>query len=198
MTEYNKIAEGVYTSTGVSKFIPLPFLPNSFEVWNTTAIGSPSTNNITHAISWNTSTANTASVEYFNATPVLTTTTLASGGLTFITAGTYLYGPKIALATTFVTQAAAAVVTTATAHNLVTGDAVLLYGTTSMLQISGQIYTVTVLSPTTFSIPVNSSGFASAATAGFIKSSLPRSLRPLWRKYHGDNNRFNYHYYHSR
>ena len=32
MTEYNKIAEGVFTSTGVAKFVELPFLPNSFEM----------------------------------------------------------------------------------------------------------------------------------------------------------------------
>jgi hypothetical protein len=172
MTEYNKIAEGVFTSAGVPKFIQLPFLPNSFEMWNITAMGTPTQNEITHAISWNTSTAGTASVEYFNATPVLTTTNLASGGLTFIQAGTFQYGPTIALAATFVTQANPAVVTTATAHGLVTGDAVLLYGTTGMLQIAGQIYTVTVLSTTTFSIPVNSSGFASAATAGFMKKLL--------------------------
>ena len=172
MTEYNKIIEGVFTSTGVAKFVQLPFLPNSFEMWNITAMGTPTQNEITHAISWNSSAAGTASVEYFNATPVLTTTNLASGGLTFIDAGTYQYGPTIALAATFVTQANPAVVTTATPHGLATGDSVLLYGTTGMLQIAGQVYTVTVLSTTTFSIPVNSSGFASAATAGFMKKVL--------------------------
>lgn len=172
MSEYNKIAEGVFTSTGVGRFIQLPFLPNSFELWNITAMGTPTQNHITHAISWQSSTSGTASAEYFNATPVLTTLNLASGGLSFIDAGTYQYGPTIALATTFVTQDTAAVVTTASAHGLVTGDAVLLYGTTAMLQIAGQVYTATVLSTTTFSIPVNSSGFASAATAGFMKKVL--------------------------
>jgi hypothetical protein len=172
MTEYNKIAEGVFTSTGVARFIQLPFLPNSFELWNITAMGTPTVNEITHAISWRSAAAGTASVEYFNATPVSTSTNLASGGLSFIDAGTYQYGPTIALAATFVTQAAAAVVTTATPHGLATGDSVLLYGTTGMLQIAGQVYTVTVLSTTTFSIPVDSSGFAAAATAGFMKKVL--------------------------
>lgn len=172
MTEYNKIAEGVFTSTGVAKFIELPFLPNSFELWNITAAGTPAQNNITYATSWQSATPGTALVEYFNATPVLTTENLASGGLTFIDADTYRYGPTIALAATFVTKANPAVVTTASPHGLVTGDAVLLYGTTSMLQIAGQVYTVTVLSSTTFSIPVDSSGFASAATAGFMKKVL--------------------------
>lgn len=172
MSEYNKMAEGVFTSTGVAKFIQLPFLPNSFEMWNITAMGTPAQNNITHAISWRSANTGTASVEYFNATPVLTTLNLASGGLSFVDAGTYQYGPTIALASTFVTAANPAVVTTATAHGLATGDAVLLYGTTSMLQIAGQVYTATVLSTTTFSIPVDASAFASAATAGFMKKVL--------------------------
>jgi hypothetical protein len=172
MSEYNKIAEGSFTSSGAAEFISMPFLPNSFEMWNVTAYGTPTQNEIAEAISWQSATAATASVKYFNATPVLTTTNLASGGISFITADTYMYGPTIALAATFVTQAAAAVVTTASAHGLSTGDAVLIYGTASMLQIAGEIYTVTVLSTTTFSIPVNSSGFASAATAGFMKQVL--------------------------
>ena len=170
MTEYNKIAEGVFTSTGVAKFIDLPFLPNSFEMWNITAMGTPTQNEITHAMSWRSSTAGTASVEYFNATPVLTTLNLASGGLSFIQAATYQYGPTLTI--TGITQAAAAVVTTSAPHGLATGDAVLIYGTTAMLQIAGEVYTVTVLSTTTFSINVNSSGFAAAATAGFCKQLL--------------------------
>lgn len=172
MTEYNKIAEGQFTSTGVAEFIELPFLPNSFEMWNITAYGTPTQNEIVQAYGWRSAAAGTASVQYFNATPVLTTTNLATGGLSFIQAGTYQYGPTIALAATFVTQAAAALVTTATAHGLATGDAVLIYGTTGMLQIAGEVYSVTVVSPTTFTIPVNSSGFASAATAGFMKKVL--------------------------
>lgn len=170
MTEYNKIAEGQFTSTGVAKFINLPFLPNSFEMWNLTAMGTPTQNEITYATSWQSAAAGTASVQYFNATPVLTTTNLATGGLSFIQAGTYQYGPTLTISG--ITQANPAVVTTSTNHGLATGDAVLIYGTTGMLQIAGEVYTVTVLSATTFSINVNSSGFAAAATAGFCKKLL--------------------------
>jgi len=170
MTEYNKIAEGQFTSTGVAEFVELPFLPNSFELWNITAAGTPTQNEIYHAISWEDAVAGTATVEYFDAGPDLTTLNLATGGLSFIEAGTYQYGPTIAI--TSVTQAAAAVVTTAAPHGLATGDAVLIYGTTGMLQIAGEVYTVTVTAPTTFTIPVNSAGFAAAATAGFMKRLL--------------------------
>lgn len=170
MTEYNKLAEGQFTSTGVAEFIELPFLPNSFEMWNITAMGTPTQNEITHALGWRTAAAGTASVEYFNATPVLTTTNLASGGFSFIQAGTYQYGPTLTI--TGITQAASAVVTTAAPHGLATGDAVLIYGTTGMLQIAGEVYTVTVTGASTFTINVNSSGFAAAATAGFCKKLL--------------------------
>lgn len=172
MTEYNKIAEGQFTSTGVAEFIELPFLPNSFEMWNITAYGTPTQNEIVEAISWQNATPGTASVKYFDATPVLTTTNLASGGLSFIQAGTYQYGPTLTIMG--ITQAAAGVVTTTAPHGLATGDAVLIYGTTGMLQIAGEVYTVTVLSPTTFSIPVatNGTGFTGAATAGFCKRLL--------------------------
>lgn len=170
MTEYNKISEGYFTSTGVAKTIQLPYLPNSFEVWNVTAMGTPTQNEIIRAISWQDATAGTASVEYFNATPVLTTTTLASGGITFIDAGTYQYGPTLTI--TGITAASPAVVTTSTNHNLVTGDAVWIYGTTGMLQIAGAAYTITRLSATTFSIAVSAAGFAAPATAGFCKKIL--------------------------
>ncbi len=171
MTEYNKIAEGYFTSTGVAKFISLPFLPDTFEIWNLTEWGTNTNHLVKSAIGFQNSAAGTAYTTISNGT-ANNNVTITSGGFTFIQAGTYQYGPTIALATTFVTQANPAVVTTASAHGLATGDAVLLYGTTSMLQISGQVYTVTVLSTTTFSIPVNSSGFASAATAGFMKKVL--------------------------
>lgn len=170
MTEYSKIAEGQFTSTGVAEFIELPFLPNSFEMWNITAFGTPTQNEIVRAFGWRTATAGTASVEYFNATPVLTTTNLASGGFSFIQAGTYQYGPTLTI--TGITQANPAVVTTSAPHGLATGDAVLIYGTTGMLQIAGEVYTATVTGATTFTIPVNSSGFAAAATAGFAKQLL--------------------------
>lgn len=172
MTEYNKIAEGQFTSTGVAEFIDLPFLPNSFEVWNQTAMTTPTQNEIVYAQGRNGDADGAAEMMYFNATPVLTTGSLTSGGFTFVDAGTYQYGPTLTI--TGITQAAAGVVTTSAAHGLATGDSVLIYGTTGMLQIAGEIYTVTVTGATTFTIPVatNGTGFTGAATAGFCKKVL--------------------------
>jgi hypothetical protein len=63
-------------------------------------------------------------------------------------------------------NAAAAVITTTTAHNLTTGWLLYFYdfagGWTSL---NGNVYTVTVLTSTTFSIPVDSTGFGAFAGA---------------------------------
>ena len=171
MTEYSKIAEGYFTCSGVAKFINLPFIPDMFEMWNITKWGTNTNNLVKYALGRAEAAAGTAYTTISNGT-ANNNVTITSGGFSFINAGTYQYGPTIALATTFVTQANPAVVTTASPHGLQTGDAVLIYGTTGMLQIAGVVYTATVLSTTTFSIPVDSSGFAAAATAGFMKKLL--------------------------
>lgn len=173
MTEYNKIAEGYFTSTGVAKFISLPFLPDSFEIWNLTEWGTNTNHLVKSAIGFQNSAAGTAYTTISNGT-ANNNVTITSGGFTFIQAGTYQYGPIFTI--TGITQANLAVVTTSAPHGYVTGDVVLIYGTTGMLQISGQLYTVTVLSTTTFSIDVDSSGFAAAATAGFVKRLLYSNL----------------------
>jgi len=187
MTEYSKIAEGYFTTvagtgTGVnSKFINLPFIPNTFEIWNKTRWGqtvadatpTPPENTPQYAIGFAEDAAGTAR---YTATTTSGEATvgnynLTTGGFSFISAGTYNYGPTLTISS--VSQAADAVVTTTTPHGLVVGDAVLIYGTTGMLQIAGVVYTVkTVGSTTTFAIEVNSSGFAAAATAGFAKKLL--------------------------
>lgn len=171
MAQYSKIAQGYFTSTGVAKFISLPFLPDQFEIWNKTKWATATSNLVRYATSFAEDTAGTAyAICADGAAATDKNVTLTSGGLTFINAGTYQYGPTLTISG--ITQAAAAVVTTTGNHNLVTGDAVAIYGTTGMLQIAGAVYSVTVLSATTFSIPVNSAGFAAAATAGFCKKVL--------------------------
>src|SRR5271170_3755092 len=172
MTEYNKIANGYFTSAGTSHFIDLPFFPDQIEIWNLTKWATNTANLVKYATGFANSAAGTAYTIIGDGSAHDNNATITTGGFSFINADTYRYGPTIALASTFVTQDTAAVVTTASAHGLATGDAVLLYGTASMYQISGQVYTVTVLSTTTFSIDVNSSGFAAAATAGFMKKVL--------------------------
>lgn len=99
------------------------------------------------------------------------TAVLTSGGFTFFSAGTYQYGPIFTI-TGIV--AATGVVTTSAAHGYAVGDVVLLYGTTGMLQIAGTSTTITAVpSSTTFTIGnIPTSGFAAAATAGFVKKVI--------------------------
>ena len=82
--------------------------------------------------------------------------------------GTYKFlSTAIALSgSTAITQANPAVVTTASDHNLTTGDQVFIEGCVGMVDINDQIHTITVLTTTTFSLDgVDSSAFT-AHTAG--------------------------------
>lgn len=173
MSEYNKIATGTLTVTtgGVAQFVNLPYRPVSFKMWNKTQWGVAS--QLQEAIGFSNDTAGTAYYSATSAGGLATPTKITAGGFSFIRANSPAYGAPRALASTFVTQAAAALVTTSGAHGFSVGDVVLIYGTTAMLQIAGIEYTVqTVPSSTTFTVAVNSSGFASAATAGFVKKVL--------------------------
>ncbi len=179
MTEYNKFAEGYFTvPSTLNKFISLPFLPNTFQIWNKTQWGAAPTGSTPiataeYAIGFKEDAPGT----YYaygavasSSSAALDATKGTTGGFSFINAGTYQYGPTLTISS--ITQANPAVVTTSTAHNLVTGNAVLIYGTTGMLQVSGVVYTVTVTGADTFTIDVNSNGFAAAASAGFCKQVL--------------------------
>ena len=71
------------------------------------------------------------------------------------------------VAVTGITQAASAVVT-APLHGVITGDTVRLIDITNMQQLSGIVFTVTVTSANTFTIPVDTSPFALAGGAGSL------------------------------
>jgi hypothetical protein len=174
MAQYNKYAEGYFTSTAATpQMINLPFLPNTFEIWNKTQWGSTSaTPQVQYAIGFAEDAAGTAYVteNVTSSAALKNIAPLTAGGFSFISAGTYMYGPTVAI--TSVSQANPAVVTTTTPHNLSTGNVVWIYGTTGMLQIAGAAYAITVTGASTFTIDVNSSGFAAPASAGFVKQLL--------------------------
>jgi hypothetical protein len=177
MSEYNKIAEGTITvaAAGVAQTLNLPFVPISFEMWNKTQWGTAS--QLIRATGFAEDTAGTAYLESNSGGGLDTPSVITANGFSFVKAGSPTYGPVIALATTFVSQAGSALVTTASPHGLAVGDVAFIYGTTAMLQIAGIAYTVlTVPTTTTFTIAVNSSGFASAATSGFMKKVLYPNL----------------------
>lgn len=76
-----------------------------------------------------------------------------------------------------ITAASNAVVTTSTVHGMQTGDKVVLAGTNSIPALQGE-YTVTVLSPTTFSVPVTTTvaGTAVGTWASGIQRKYPTPL----------------------
>ena len=73
---------------------------------------------------------------------------------------------------TDITQANPGVVTTATNHGLTTGDQVTLVDVVGMTEVNGVTFTVTVLTPTTFSI-VDTSGFTAYISGGRVNILLP-------------------------
>jgi hypothetical protein len=170
MAEYSKIIRGTFTSTGVPKFLSLPMVPDTIEIWNKTEWATTTNHTGVSAIGFAEDAAGTAYITESNGTAWLGKT-ITTGGFTFLSAGTYAYGPTLTI-TGIV--ASTGVVTTSAAHGLSVGDAVLLTGTTGMLQIAGTATTVTAVpSTTTFTIGnIPTSGFAANATAGFAKKIL--------------------------
>lgn len=173
MAEYSRIAKGHFTSTGNAQVVNLPFQPDSIEMWNLTAMSTPAQHGIPRAY-WDVSMQNEAApvyglVDIFNATPVLTTGRILANGFQTFAAGQLLqYGPvyahnSVASADFSITAASPAVVTTATAHGLASGNVIVfsnLYqtATTGMQQMAGVPLTVTVTNSTTFSVNWNASG----------------------------------------
>lgn len=75
------------------------------------------------------------------------------------------------------TKANPGVITTSYPHNLMTGDTVAINQVNGMTQLNGNLYTITVLTPTTFSIGVDTSGFSTYTSGGVFFSN--RSLTGL-------------------
>lgn len=82
-------------------------------------------------------------------------------------------------AITGITQANPGVVTTSTAHGLTTGDEVFIVDVGGMTEVSTHTsevaYTVTVLSSTTFSIGVNTTGYTAYTSGGYMLPRTPSS-----------------------
>jgi len=168
MAQYSKILRGTFTSTGVNKPLYLPMKPDMIEIWNKTKYATTTNHTGVSAIGFAEDAAGTAYLTESNGTAWLGKI-LTSGGFTFFSAGTPTFGAVKTV--TGITQANPAVVTV-TGHGYQTGDVVWFYGTTGMLQVAGIPYTITRTGANTFTIPVDSSGFGAAATAGFVKQVL--------------------------
>lgn len=188
MTEYSKMVKGSFTSTGGAQIINLPFKPDYVEMTNVTSWKTPANHGVPFAKwdpNFNISNVNYTLINVFNATPVLTSDTVVSsaGGIQVFSAGQLLqYGPTLTV--TDITKAAAALVTTSAAHNLSSGDVVILEGlyqttTTGMPQINGIPFTVTVISATTFTIPWNTNQSNYTVISG-AATGTPRAKKVLY------------------
>lgn len=164
MTEYSRMAKGNYTvasgTLGVSappaKFISLPFQPDYVELINYTQALTPAQHGIPFAF-WDASVNVTVSgtvynptiVQIFNATPVLTTDSVLTNGISVFAAGQMLqYGP----AKQIVASTGGATTTSfqVTGHGYSVGDTVLFEGlyqssTTGMPQMAGAQFTIVTI-----------------------------------------------------
>lgn len=170
MAEYSRIAKGRFTSTGLAQIVNLPFKPDAVEIFNFTAAGTPAQNGVPYAYWDSLMGQGTATAEYFNATPVLSTGNVTANGISTFSAGQLLqFGPTLNISG--ITKASAAVVTTTANHGLASGDVVVFQGlyqssTTGMPQIAGIPFTVTVTGATTFTIPWNTNQSNYTALSG--------------------------------
>ena len=69
---------------------------------------------------------------------------------------------------TGVTEANPGVVTTASTHNFTTGDEITIQNVSGMTQVNNKKFTITVISPTTFSIGVDTSLYNTWTSAGSV------------------------------
>ncbi len=208
MTEYSRMAKGNYTVSGGTigttapnvKVIQLPFKPDFVELINYTA-ASVMTDDAVPFAWWDASVPplTISSVNYdtvierSTGSALVTDMVQVGGGISVFSAGQALqFGPiykhnSVASADFSIALSGAGgptTVTTATDHNLSSGDVIVFEGlyqtsTTGMPQLNGVWFTVTVLTPTTFTIPWDTSN-ATFYTA--FNSNTSTGNVGLWRK----------------
>jgi hypothetical protein len=176
MAEYSRIAKGHFTSTGGAQIINLPFQPDFVEFFNYTAANTAATSQNIVSGEWDVSMGQgTAVIQGYNATPALIYDTVTTGGISTFSAGQLLqYGPTQTLGASggiVGTSSTTTTITTTTAHGLSTGNVVIfqnLYqtATTGMNQLAGIPFSITVTSPTTFTIAWNATGSNYATLVG--------------------------------
>ncbi len=189
MTEYSRMVKGSYTvvggSLGVSapgaKIINLPFQPDYVEFTNLTRAATPGANGVPF-VKWDAAMGQgTAVMEAFNATPVLTTDSVTTGGISTFAAGQLLqFGP---LKQVVSTTKADPVNFEVTAHGYTSGDVVMFQGlystqyTAGMPQLDGIPFTVTVVDANNFTVPWNTNqsnytALAASPTGAKVKKVL--------------------------
>jgi hypothetical protein len=181
MTEYSRMVKGTATvlaSGGVAP-IKIPFQPDYVEFLNYTAMTTPTSTWVAKGY-WDVNMGQGfAAYDLFNATPVLTTATASSAGISTFAAGQMLqYGATQQVVS--ITKANPAIVTV-TAHGYTSGDVVIfqaLYqsATTGMQQIAEIPFTITVIDANSFSIPWNTNQSNFTALSGSPTGALVKKV----------------------
>ncbi len=176
MSQYDNTVSGFYIADGNAKYLNIPFQPDFFElhvqgdasgsVWNATG-ASP----VVKSAWWARGMAPGTALSVKNTASAATDQRVfvASDGVAPFTTDPTLLGPPLAISG--ITNASPPVVTVGSTAGLVTGDVVLLTGTTGALQLATLTYTITVINGTTFSL-VNMGAPGSAATGGVARKVL--------------------------
>ena len=184
MAEYSKLARGSFTTaaTPVAQVVNLPFQPQRVTLLNYTAYSAPAQYSVTQAV-WDIAMGQgNTGFEYLSAAsaPWAVAADYTPFGISTFANGIALqYGPQLQIAS--ITKANPAVVTTAAAHGLSTGNVVILEGlyqspTTGMAQISLMPFIVTVTGATTFTIPWNTNQSNFTAISGSPVGAYVRQL----------------------
>lgn len=169
MAEYSRLAKGRVSSLGGATPVILPFVPDYVQIRNYTASTTPASGGVIDVYWDSIMGQGAASYNVFNATPVLTTATTSTNGISTFSAGYPQLGAAIAISG--ITKASPAQVTTGSNHGLVTGNVVMLQGlaqssSTGMQQLADIPFVVTVTGATTFTIPFNTNQSNFTALSG--------------------------------
>jgi hypothetical protein len=185
MAEYSKLARGSFITAAspVAQVIVLPFQPTSIVLTNQTAYSSPAQYAVTRAY-WDTAMGQGVSaIEYIesgSAPWILAADYVSTAGISTFAGGQLLqFGAQLQIAS--ISKAASAVVTTASAHGLSSGQVVILEGLyqssiTGMPQISNIPFVITVTGTTTFTIPFNTNQSNYTALSGSPTGAYVRQV----------------------
>jgi hypothetical protein len=165
------ISGGSFTSTGAGKPLPAPSSVDYAEVYNMTNLAASNPNEVTISRWFGPKFGVGASAADSGVKTVKTTadltSTYASGGFTYVTTAPVVEAQS-ANAITLITQANGAVVSQTNTYS--DGDILQFYNTTGMLQIAGQNFQISSVSGSGYTLlGLDSSGFASTATAGYTR-----------------------------
>lgn len=170
-SQFQLVASGNFTSAGTVKDIALRSDFDFFETENHTQAATTQATGRGVMFQWRRGYADDSALEFVktNATNALNMVVVTSGGFTRVDQSVQTLGAAKATSGTDVTNANPAVVTV-TAHGYSNGSRIRIYGTTDMLQIAGMDFTIGNVSANSFELSyLDASGFASAATAGFVR-----------------------------